>query len=29
MVITNIALMVILVVLWSKFSKLGWGRIEV
>ncbi len=25
----NIAIMLILVVLWSKFFKLGWGRIEV
>jgi NADH-quinone oxidoreductase subunit H len=29
MVIINIAIMVILVVLWSKFFKLGWGRLEV
>ena len=29
MVIINIATMVILVVLWSKFFRLGWGRIEV
>jgi len=29
MVIINIAIMVILVVLWSKFFKLGWGRIEI
>jgi NADH-quinone oxidoreductase subunit H len=28
-VIVNIAIMVILVVLWSKFFKLGWGRLEV
>jgi len=28
-VIINIAIMVILVVSWSKFFKLGWGRIEV
>jgi NADH-quinone oxidoreductase subunit H len=28
-VIINIAVMVILVVSWSKFFKLGWGRIEV
>jgi NADH-quinone oxidoreductase subunit H len=29
MVIINIAIMVILIVLWSKFFKLGWGRLEV
>jgi NADH-quinone oxidoreductase subunit H len=29
MVIINIAIMVILVVVWSKFFKLGWGRVEV
>ena len=29
MVAINIVLMVILVVLWSKFFKLGWGRLEV
>ncbi len=29
MVPINIVLMVILVVLWSKFFKLGWGRLEV
>jgi NADH-quinone oxidoreductase subunit H len=29
LVIVNIAIMVILVVLWSKFFKLGWGRLEV
>jgi len=29
MVIVNIAIMVILIVLWSKFFKLGWGRLEV
>jgi len=29
MVIINIVLMVVLVVLWSKFFKLGWGRLEV
>jgi NADH-quinone oxidoreductase subunit H len=29
MVIINIAVMVILVVLWSKLFKLGWGRVEV
>jgi len=29
MVIVNIAIMVILVVLWSKLFKLGWGRLEV
>ncbi|MFC2041786.1 NADH-quinone oxidoreductase subunit H [Chloroflexota bacterium] len=25
----NIAIMVVLVLLWSKFFKLGWGRVEV
>ncbi|MFC1902126.1 NADH-quinone oxidoreductase subunit NuoH [Chloroflexota bacterium] len=29
MVVINIAIMVILIVLWSKFFKLGWGRVEV
>ena len=29
MVAINIAVMVVLVVLWSKFFKLGWGRLEV
>ncbi len=29
LIIVNIAIMVILVVLWSKFFKLGWGRLEV
>jgi NADH-quinone oxidoreductase subunit H len=29
MVVINIAIMLILVVLWSKFFKLGWGRLEV
>lgn len=29
MVIINIAVMVILVLLWSKLFKLGWGRVEV
>ena len=28
-VVINIAIMVILVVSWSKFFKLGWGRVEV
>jgi NADH-quinone oxidoreductase subunit H len=28
-VIINIVIMVILIVLWSKFFKLGWGRIEI
>ncbi len=28
-VVINIAIMIILVVLWSKFFKLGWGRVEV
>ena len=29
MIPVNIAIMVILVLLWSRFSKLGWGRVEV
>ncbi|MFH1646092.1 MAG: NADH-quinone oxidoreductase subunit NuoH [Chloroflexota bacterium] len=29
LIIVNIAIMVILVVVWSKFFKLGWGRLEV
>jgi len=29
MIPVNIAIMVILVLLWSKFFKLGWGRVEV
>ncbi len=29
LIIINIAIMVILVVSWSKFFKLGWGRLEV
>jgi NADH-quinone oxidoreductase subunit H len=29
MVIINIAIMVVLVVIWSKLFKLGWGRVEV
>jgi NADH-quinone oxidoreductase subunit H len=29
MVVINIVIMVVLVVLWSKFFKLGWGRVEV
>jgi len=29
MVIINIVIMVVLVLLWSKFFKLGWGRLEV
>ncbi|MBA7670851.1 NADH-quinone oxidoreductase subunit H [subsurface metagenome] len=29
MVPVNIAIMVVLVLLWSKFFKLGWGRVEV
>jgi NADH-quinone oxidoreductase subunit H len=29
LIIINIAVMAILIVLWSKFFKLGWGRIEV
>ena len=28
-VIVNIAIMAVLILLWSKFFKLGWGRIEV
>jgi NADH-quinone oxidoreductase subunit H len=29
MVLINIVIMVVLVVLWSRFFKLGWGRVEV
>ena len=29
LIIINIAIMVVLVLLWSKFFKLGWGRVEV
>ena len=29
MILVNIAIMAILIVLWSRFSKLGWGRVEV
>jgi NADH-quinone oxidoreductase subunit H len=29
MVVINIAIMIVLVLLWSKFFKLGWGRVEV
>ena len=29
MILVNIAIMVILVILWSRFFKLGWGRVEV
>jgi NADH-quinone oxidoreductase subunit H len=29
MVPVNIAIMAVLVLLWSKFFKLGWGRVEV
>ena len=29
LIIINITIMVILILLWSKFFKLGWGRIEV
>jgi NADH-quinone oxidoreductase subunit H len=29
MVIINIAIMAILIILWSKFFKLGWGRVEI
>jgi NADH-quinone oxidoreductase subunit H len=29
MVLVNIAIMVVLILLWSKFFKLGWGRVEV
>jgi NADH-quinone oxidoreductase subunit H len=28
-VVINFAIMIILVVLWSKFFKLGWGRVEI
>jgi hypothetical protein len=28
-VIINIAIMIILVVIWSKLFKLGWGRVEI
>ncbi len=29
LILVNIAIMIILVLLWSKFFKLGWGRVEV
>jgi len=29
MILVNIAIMAVLVLLWSKFFKLGWGRVEV
>jgi len=29
MIPVNIAIMAVLVLLWSKFFKLGWGRVEV
>jgi len=29
MILVNIAIMVILILLWSRFFKLGWGRVEV
>ena len=29
MILVNIAIMVVLVLIWSKFFKLGWGRVEV
>ncbi|MBA7487035.1 NAD(P)H-quinone oxidoreductase subunit 1, chloroplastic [subsurface metagenome] len=29
MILVNFAIMVVLVLLWSKFFKLGWGRVEV
>jgi NADH-quinone oxidoreductase subunit H len=29
MVLVNVAIMVVLVLLWSKFFKLGWGKVEV
>jgi NADH-quinone oxidoreductase subunit H len=29
LILVNFAIMVVLIVIWSKFSKLGWGRIEV
>jgi NADH-quinone oxidoreductase subunit H len=28
-VIINIAIMIVLVIIWSRFFKLGWGRVEV
>ncbi len=28
-ILVNIAIMVVLILLWSKFFKLGWGRVEV
>jgi len=29
MIPVNLAIMAVLVVVWSKFFKLGWGRVEV
>ena len=29
LVLVNIAIMVVLIIIWSKFFKLGWGRVEV
>ncbi|MFC2044400.1 NADH-quinone oxidoreductase subunit NuoH [Chloroflexota bacterium] len=29
MILVNIAIMAVLILLWSKFFKLGWGRVEV
>ena len=29
MILVNVAIMAVLVLLWSKFFKLGWGRVEV
>ena len=29
LIFINFAIMVILIVLWSRFFKLGWGRVEV
>jgi len=28
-ILVNIAIMVVVILLWSKFFKLGWGRVEV
>ena len=29
LIFVNLAIMVVLVLVWSKFFKLGWGRVEV
>jgi NADH-quinone oxidoreductase subunit H len=29
LVVVNFAIMIVLVLLWSRFFKLGWGRVEV